>query len=183
MPIYEFYCADCHTVYSFFSARVAPEARPACPRCGRPELPRRPSRFATLSARGGAEGAEEEESSGAIEDRLFRQVDEERLEKAFEAMAAELGDLEAAEGGAEPDPRRMSRALRRFTELTGLEAGPKMREMLDRLERGEDPERLEADFGTGEDGDDELAEFFQLRRELAGARRRRPRVDETLYFL
>lgn len=180
MPIYEFYCADCHTVFSFFSARVAPEARPACPRCGRPELPRRPSRFATLSPRA---GAEEEESSGGIEDQLFGQVDEDRLERAFDAMAAEFGELEAGAEGAEPDPRRMSRALRRFTELTGLEAGPKMREMLDRLERGEDPERLEADFGSGEDGDDDLAEFFQLRRKLAAARSRSPRVDETLYFL
>jgi hypothetical protein len=158
---------------------VAPDARPACPRCGRPELPRRPSRFATLSARASGE----DESTGGIEDQLFGQVDEERLERAFEAMASEFEGLEAGEGGAEPDPRQMSRALRRFTELTGLEAGPKMREMLDRLERGEDPERLEADLGTGTDGDDDLAEFFQLRSKLAAAHARKPKVDETLYFL
>lgn len=179
MPIYEFYCADCHTVFSFFSARVAPAAQPACPRCGRPELPRRPSRFATLSPR----AATEEEGSGGIEEQLFGQLDEERLERAFEAMASEFEGLEAAGEGAEPDPRQMSRALRRFTELTGLEAGPKMREMLDRLERGEDPESLEADLGTGEDGDDDLAEFFRLRSKLAAARARRPKVDETLHFL
>lgn len=179
MPIYEFYCADCHTVFSFFSARVAPDARPSCPRCGRPELPRRPSRFATLSAR----GAGEDEGTGGIEDQLFGQVDEERLERAFEAMASEFEGLESGGEGAEPDPRQMSRALRRFTDLTGLEAGPRMREMLDRLERGEDPEALEADLGTGEDGDDDLAEFFQLRSKLAAARSRRPKVDETLYFL
>lgn len=180
MPIYEFYCADCHTVFSFFSARVAPDARPACPRCGRPELPRRPSRFATLSARPGAEEGE----PGGIEEQLFGQVDEERLERAFEAMASEFEGLEGSgEGDAEPDPRQLSRALRRFTELTGLEAGPKMREMLDRLERGEDPETLEADLGTGEDGDEDLAEFFQLRSKLAAARSRKPKVDETLHFL
>jgi putative FmdB family regulatory protein len=179
VPIYEFYCADCHTVFSFFSARVAPEARPTCPRCGRPELPRRPSRFATISAR----AATEPEGAGGIEDPLFGQVDEERLEHAFEAMASEFEGLEAGGEGAEPDPRQMSRALRRFTELTGLEAGPKMRDMLDRLERGEDPESLEADLGTGEAGDEDLAEFFQLRSKLAAARSHRPKVDETLYFL
>jgi putative FmdB family regulatory protein len=179
VPIYEFYCADCHTVFSFFSARVAPEARPACPRCGRPELPRRPSRFATISARGPGE----EEGTGGLEDQLFGQVDEARLERAFEAMATEFEGLEAGGEESEPDPRQMSRALRRFTELTGLEAGPRMREMLDRLERGEDPEALEADLGTGEDGDDDLAEFFQLRSKLAAARSRRPEVDETLHFL
>lgn len=180
MPIYEFYCADCHTVFSFFSARVVPDARPACPRCGRQELPRRPSRFATLSTR----SSTDRDETGGIEDQLFGQVDEERLERAFEAMASEFEALEAGgEADADPDPRQLSRALRRFTELTGLEAGPKMREMLDRLERGEDPESLEADLGTGEDGDEDLAEFFQLRSKLAAARSRRPKVDETLHFL
>ena len=35
MPIYEFYCRDCHRVYSFLSRSVAPDRRPPCPKCGR----------------------------------------------------------------------------------------------------------------------------------------------------
>jgi putative FmdB family regulatory protein len=175
MPIYEFYCADCHTVFSFFSARVAPEARPACPRCGRPELPRRPSRFATPRP-----GRAEPEAEDADLDPLAG-VDDERLERAFESMASEF---EGLDDSAQPDPRQLSRVLRRFTELTGLEAGPKLRDVLDRLERGEDPESLEGEMAGGEDAaDGDLAEFFRLRSRVLERRAARPRVDETLHFL
>ncbi|KAB2958284.1 MAG: zinc ribbon domain-containing protein [Thermoanaerobaculia bacterium] len=176
VPIYEFYCAACHTVFSFFSARVAPEARPACPKCGAPELPRRPSRFATLSS-----GRPEGEDEGA--DDLLAGVDEGRLEQAFAAMAGEFEALTGGPEGAEPDPRQLSRALRRFTELTGLEAGPRLREVFSRLERGDDPETLESELGDGAEGDEDLAEFFRLRSTVLGTRSRRPRVDETLHFL
>ena len=176
MPIYEFFCADCNTVFSFFSATVAPEARPACPRCGRPELPRRPSRFA--APRGGRAPADEGEESDALAG-----LDDQQLERAFESMASEF---ESLDGAAEPDPRQLARTLRRFTELTGLEAGPKLHDLLSRLERGEDPEALESELGgeAGAEGaEDDLAEFFKLRRKLLGRDSGRPLVDETLYFL
>jgi len=172
MPIYEFYCPDCHTVFSFFSATVDTAARPACPKCGRPDLGRRPSRFATLSA-----GRAEEGEADA--DDPFAGVDEARMERAMEELGAEF---EGMGDDAEPDPRQMSRLLRRFSEVTGLEAGPKLREMLDRLERGEDPEALEAEMG-GDEGDDDLSDFFALKKRLAGGRAARPKVDETLHFL
>jgi putative FmdB family regulatory protein len=174
MPIYEFYCPDCHTVYSFFSAAVNTEARPDCPKCGRKALARRPSRFATVKL----SGADDTEADA---DDPFAGVDEERMERAMEALGAEF---EGMDENAEPDPREMSRMLRRFSEITGLEAGPKLREMLARLERGEDPESLEDELGGGEGDDEEdLSEFFALKKKLAGARSPRPRVDETLYFL
>jgi putative FmdB family regulatory protein len=175
LPIYEFYCVACHTVFSFFSARVAPEARPACPRCGRPKLPRRPSRFATLRP-GRSESGEEAEDLDPLAG-----VDDARLERAFESMASEF---ESLDGAAQPDPRQLSRVLRRFTELTGLEAGPKLRDVLDRLERGEDPEALEGEMAGGEDSaDEDLSEFFRLKSKVLARRAARPRVDETLHFL
>jgi putative FmdB family regulatory protein len=173
MPIYEFYCPDCNTVYSFFSARIDTEARPACPKCGRTGLGRRPSRFATLKP-----GRAEESESDA--DDPFAGIDEERMERAAEAMA---GEFEGMDDNAEPDPRQMSRMLRRFTELTGLEAGPKLNDMLARLERGEDPEALESEMGDGGEGDDDLSELFALKKKLLASRAPRPKVDETLYFL
>lgn len=172
MPIYEFYCPDCHTVYSFFSAGVNTTARPDCPKCGRPELSRRPSRFATVAA-----GRAEESESDA--DDPFAGVDEARMERAMEALGSEFEGLDE---NAEPDPRQMSRLLRRFSEITGLEAGPKLREMLDRLERGEDPEALEEAMG-GDEGDEDLSELFALKKRLAGGRAARPKVDDTLHFL
>jgi len=173
MPIYEFYCPDCHTVYSFFSAGIDTEARPDCPKCGHLQLGRRPSRFATVKL-GGSDDADLDA------DDPFAGVDEERMERAMEALGAEF---EGMDENAEPSPREMSHMLRRFSEITGLEAGPKLQEMLARLERGDDPEALEEEFGSGDEGDEDLSEFFALKRKITGVRSARPKVDETLYFL
>ena len=40
MPIYEFYCPDCNTLFNFFSSRINTEKKPDCPKCGRKELDR-----------------------------------------------------------------------------------------------------------------------------------------------
>jgi putative FmdB family regulatory protein len=172
MPIYEFFCPDCFTVYNFFSATIDTVVRPDCPRCGRKELERRPSRFATLK---GGKGDDE----GADENDPFAGMDEERMEQAMMSLGSEF---EGMDENAEPDPRQLSRMLRKFTEVTGLEAGPRLQEMMTRLERGDDPDALEDELGGGE-GDDDLADFFALKKKLLGARNRRPKVDETLYFL
>jgi putative FmdB family regulatory protein len=167
MPIYEFYCHGCHTVFSFFSARVTTEARPACPRCGSGELPRRPSRFATLKHSG-----EEAELSDP-----FAGLDDARLEGAMESLMAEAGGLED-----EQDPRAMARLMRRFSHLSGLEMGDRMEEFVARLETGEDPEALEKEVEAVGD-DEDLAGFFKLKKAFHEGRRKRPEVDEELYFL
>ena len=43
MPIYEFYCASCHTVFNFLSKRINTDGTPACPKCGRPNSSVSPS--------------------------------------------------------------------------------------------------------------------------------------------
>jgi len=63
-----------------------------------------------------------------------------------------------------------------------------MDEMLRRLEAGEDPESLEDDLGDAfdegdaEEGADPLADLFRRKR-ASRRRRKRPKVDEELYFL
>ncbi len=169
MPIYEFYCPDCHTVFSFFSAAVDTAASPACPRCQRPRLGRKPSSFAMLrktAERGG-------EEPGELPD-----LDDEKMAGAMEAALAGMPE------GAEEDPRQMARLLRQFGAAAGMELGPRMEEMVARLEAGEDPEALESELDDGEadDGEGSLADFFQARR-ASRARRTKPRVDRELYFL
>jgi putative FmdB family regulatory protein len=173
VPIYEFYCPRCHLLLNFFSAQVDTAARPDCPRCGEPRLERRPARFATLK-RGGESGDEGDE------DNPFPGMDEGRLEQAMESMAGELEGM-----GDDEDPRQMARFFRRFGEVSGMKLGPRMEEMLQRLERGEDPEALDEEMGGGEgEGDEgEMAEWFQLKETAKRLRRRKPPVDETLYFL
>ena len=182
MPIYEFYCPACNTLFNFFSSRIDTESRPPCPRCGGERLERKPARFAAITRSGGGEEGGDEEAFAGLG------VDEERLGAAFEAAIAE------AEGGAEADdPRQVARIFRRIGETTGLEPGPAMEEMLGRLEAGDDPDRLEEEMGGalagdedgegggGEGGGDPLADLF--RRKRSTARRRAPKRDEELYFL
>lgn len=177
MPIYELYCADCDTLFNFFSSRIDTTTRPTCPRCKARQLERRPARFATITRAAGAGG---EEAAG---DDPFRElgIDEERLGGAFESAMAELDTA----GGDAEDPRQVARLFRRIGESAGLEPGPQMEEMLRRLEAGEDPDALEEDMGDAFDGEggeegDPLAELFRKKRATGG--RRRPKRDEELYF-
>lgn len=171
MPIYEFFCPDCNTLYNFFSSRIDTAARPDCPRCERPRLERRPARFAAITRSAGGDDDFGDDFAGDL--------DEERLGAAFESV---VGEMEA--GGADPDdPRQMAGMLRRVGAAAGLEPGPKLEEMLHRLEAGDDPEGLEEEMDgalDGGDGDDPLAELFRRKR---SSRPRRPRVDDELYFL
>jgi putative FmdB family regulatory protein len=168
MPIYEFYCIDCHTIFNFLSSTVNTEARPACPRCGRPELERKPSRFATV--RGGGESEPETDETDP-----FGHLDDEKMEGAMASLA---GEMEGLGDDENPDPRQLARFLRRFGETTGLEPGPKLQEMLAKLDAGADPDSLD-------DENADLSELFQVKKKEAAARARsrRPAVDETLYFL
>ena len=173
MPIYEFYCDRCNMLFNFMSHRIDTTSRPACPRCGRPELERRPARFATLRRTGGGE------AEGGDEDNPFPGLDESRLEQAMEAMGGELEQM-----GDDEDPRQMARFFRRFGDVAGMKLGPRMEEMLGRLERGEDPDALEEEMGGGEEPDEgEMEEWFQLKETAQRLRRRRPRLDDQLYFL
>ncbi|MCL1921947.1 MAG: zinc ribbon domain-containing protein, partial [Kiritimatiellaeota bacterium] len=47
MPLYEFYCEPCHTVFTFRAMRVDTETRPSCPVCKAP-LKREVSTFAHI---------------------------------------------------------------------------------------------------------------------------------------
>jgi len=192
MPIYEFYCPDCHTVFSFFSSRIDTAVKPACPQCGRPELGRRPSRFAALSGtKTGGAGGPGSDIEGDENDPLAG-LDEERMAGVMESLA---GEMEGMDESAQQDPKQLAQFLARFQEATGLEAGPKMEEMLARLKEGADMDELEAEMGgagpEGEDGGyggegggepDDFSDFFRAKR-AAAARRKAPRVDETLHFL
>lgn len=170
MPIYELYCADCHTLFDFFSSRVDTETTPGCPRC-RGSLVRKPAVFATLSRRArpaDGEGGEAEILAG---------LDEERLEGALESVMAE-----AETTGENEDPRQMARLLRRFGEAAGLEPGGRMEEILARLEAGEDPDQLEEEMGADLDGEEaDLTDLFRRKRAAARAARR-PRKDPELHF-
>ena len=165
MPIYEFYCSDCHVLFSFLSRAVNTTKRPACPRCARPRLERKASLFAI--SKGRAENADDE----------FPDLDDSRMERAMEQMARE------ADGINEYDPRAMAGLMRKFYDGAGLELGPGMQEAIRRLEAGEDPDKIEAELGDSLEHEDPLLGSAGPRIKNLRRRMRPPAVDRTLYEL
>lgn len=167
MPIYEFYCADCHRIYRFLSRRVDTAKRPSCPRCGSAKLERRVSTFAVSRGR---ERPEEPD--------LLDNVDEAALERAMMEMAGEAENID------EDDPRQAAQLMRRMFQATGLPMGDAMQEMLGRMEAGEDPEALEEEYGDLLDEDPFLGaeEGATGGRRIERLRRRLPpNVDPELH--
>lgn len=160
MPIYEFYCQPCNTIFSFFSRGINTNASPACPRCnGR--LQRRMSTFACIGK------AEENNEVGDLP------LDEARLTAAMGKLAAEAETLN------EDDPKQAANLMRKFTEMAGVKLGDGMQEAIRRLEAGEDPESIEADMGDVLEQEDPFAP------ETGKAKKQRaqPLRDATLYEL
>lgn len=137
MPIYEFLCGPCNTIFSFHSFRVNPDKTPVCPRCGAGDLRRVPSRFGVAATRKSVDDAGSKPAGPGGEDAL----DDPRMERELMKLASELESMD------ENDPRQMAAAVRRMTEIAGEPVTPAMEEMIRRLESGEDPERVEEDLG------------------------------------
>ena len=174
MPIYEFYCSDCHRIFSFLSRSVNTAKQPACPRCGRAALTRRVSSFAI------SKGRKEEEAppAGADLPGLPPGMDEARLEQAMATLTRE------AEGMNEEDPRQGAQLMRRLFEATGMPVGSGMEEALRRMESGEDPEKIEEEMGdVMEDPLGPAEPANEGARALRGLRRRvlAPSVDPELH--
>ncbi len=165
MPIYEFYCKQCHTMYNFLSRRVNTETIPLCPTCQTATLQRQVSMFATISSR---------KDEGATEDNM-PPLDDAAMEKAMGMLAHEAEQIN------EDDPRQAAALMRKLSDATGLKMGGAMEEALNRLERGEDPDQIEAEMGDLLEAEDPFDLAAKGRK--AGRRAARPKVDETLYEL
>ncbi len=164
MPIYEFYCEECNTIYNFLSRSVNTEKRPPCPGCGKDSLDRRMSGFAVISG-----GKTEEEPSGPD----MPPIDEAKMERAVEKLASE------AEGIDEKDPRAAARLMRKFSDMTGLQYGESMEQALGRMEDGDDPEKIESEMGDLLEGDEEP---FVMPEKRSGKKRHpTPKRDDHLY--
>ncbi len=175
MPIYEFYCPQNHKIYSFFAR--SSELRDRVPRCpDNPDYPmrKRVSGFAVT-------GRAKESGEGDAGD-----FDDPRLEAAMEQMEREFSGIDEDN----PDPRQLAHLMRRMSDLTGEKLPDAMKEMVERMEKGEDPEKLEEEYGDlldeaeGMDGVDGggAAEGLGAGAVARALRRRRePARDPVLY--
>jgi len=164
MPIYEFFCSDCNMIFNFFSRSINTRKKPKCPKCKKKSLSRQMSVFAVT-------GAASEES-----DMDDFPIDEGKMEKAMQLMAREADQMN------EDDPRQAADMMRKLTDVTGMELGAGMQEALSRMERGEDPEKIEAEMGNLLEDEDPFV-IPGKKGKADPAQRPSPVRDDTLYDL
>ena len=174
MPIYEYYSADTHKIYSFYARRlIGGDVVPKCPDGAGKKMERVLSPFAIT---GRAKEKSEEPGGESMPDFDPRQ------EAEMMKLAGEMTGMDEQN----PDPRQLGRLMRRMMDITGDKMPEPMLEMLARMEKGEDPEKLEAEYGDVLD-DDSMSDFQMGKGEgeksSVGTLRRRlpPRRDPTLY--
>ena len=161
MPIYEFYCENCNTIFNFFTKTITIKKQPICPRC-QGELRRQVSIFSCV---------EKSKQEKTLED---LPIDESKLEKAMSKLTTEAERLN------EEDPRQAANLMRKFSEMTGVKLGDGMNEALRRMESGEDPEKIEAEIGDILENEDPFLPSGT--KEIKGkAKKKEPLRDETLY--
>ncbi len=165
MPVYEFYCPDCHMLFNFLSRRINTAKKPDCPKCGRKGLERQVSIFAISKNR-------------QEEDDFMPDIDESKLEQAMMSMASEIENID------EDDPRQAAAVMRKLMSATGMDIGGPMEEAISRMEAGEDPDKIEEEMGDLLEGDD-LFKNMGKGSGLRNLRKKylRPSVDDTLYEL
>lgn len=161
MPIYEFYCGRCNTIFNFYSKSINTTKQPTCPKCREVKLKRFLSSFSVL--REGPEGNNEEPLP----------FDEEKMEKAIGMLARD------AENINEDDPKQAAKLMRRLSEMTGLNMRGGVKEAIERMEAGEDPEKIEEEMGDILEEDPFALPGKKVVREKSEA----PFKDETLYEL
>ena len=174
MPIYEYYSADTHKIYSFYARKlIGADVVPRCPDGTEKKMERLLSPFAIT---GRAKEKSEEPAGEGMPDLDPRQ------EAEMMKLAGEMSGMDEEH----PDPRQLGRLMRRMMDITGEKMPEPMLEMLARMEKGEDPEKLEAEYGDVLD-DNSMGEFGAVKNEGeksgVGSLRRRlpPRRDPTLY--
>jgi len=165
MPIYEFFCSRCNTIFNFYSKAVNTSKRPDCPKCKSPKLARRMSSFAFTGRA---------KEPGDTDDLPF---DESKMEQAMNMLAGQVDKID------ENDPKQAANLMRKLTEMTGMELNPKMQEALTRMEKGEDPEQVEAEMGDLLDEDEDPFILPGKKGRGSGIKRPAPKRDETLYDL
>lgn len=164
MPIYEFYCEQCNTIYKFFSRTVNTEKIPACPKCKNIKLQKRVSTFATISGSG----------SGDEDGADIPGLDESKMERAMAMLERE------AQGINEDDPKQAAQLMRKLSAAAGLKMSAGMEEALSRMEKGEDPDQIEQEMGDLLENEDPF--IINAMRKTA-AKKPKPKIDDQLYDL
>jgi putative FmdB family regulatory protein len=145
MPIYEFACPQCRRIYSFLSKRVQQDRDPVCPKCGSKKMVKQMSGFAMLK------GVAEPSAPADLgpDGEPMPDIDEGKMERVMSELERDMGHLD------ENNPRHVAHMMKKMKEVLPEGTVPKELDVaIRRLEKGEDPEKVEADMG------DVLSEFM-----------------------
>lgn len=165
MPIYEFFSPDTNKVYSFLARSLSQRDKvPRCPDRPGARMERVISRFAVTGR------AEEKQASPA-------DAADPQMERVMAEMQREMAGIDESN----PDPRALGRMMRKMTEATGQPMPKEMEQMIRRMEAGEDPEKLEEEFGDAFEGMDMPGEEEAGDPGTARPTRRQPVRDPALY--
>ena len=134
MPIYEYRCQTCGKKQSVFwrSLSSVNESGLTCARCASPKLVRLMSKVRVVRSASTTSAS----SDGGVS------------EGGDDAMMNEMAGLD------ENDPRSMARFMRKMAQESGEDMGPEFNEVVGRLEKGEDPEKIEQSMGDLFGGDE-----------------------------
>jgi len=101
-------------------------------------------------------------------------IDEAKMEKAMDMLARDADKID------ENDPRQAAALMRKLSEAAGLGLSSGMEDALSRLEKGEDPDKIEEEIDDLLEDEDP---FILKGKRRKGNRRSKPQVDEKLYDL
>ncbi|MEO0794192.1 MAG: cytochrome C [Verrucomicrobiota bacterium] len=144
MPFYEFYCPTNHTVYTFFARSFKHAGSvPRCPDDPEAPMQKQISQFSFVKALG-------VEGDPALDDAKY---DDPRYENAINELEREFQGMDENN----LDPQQLGHLMRKVSEVTGQRLPGSLEEMAKRLEKGEDPEALEDEYGDNEEEFDPMA--------------------------
>jgi putative FmdB family regulatory protein len=139
MPIYEFACPKCRVIFNFLSKRINPDRLPVCPKCGNKRMSKQMSGFAM--PRGLKESAAPAGDAGD-DDMAMPNFDDPRVARAMNEMERDMASLD------ENNPKHMAHMMRKMKDIMPAGSIPKELDVaINRLEAGEDPDKIEADMG------------------------------------
>jgi len=173
MPIYEFFSPQANKIYSFYARSLAMSGKtPRCPDNPKYKMERMVSSFSVTGRAKEEKGGDDPEAG----------MDDPRMERAMAEMEREFAGMDESN----PDPRQLARMMRKMSDLTGEKMPETMEEMIQRMEKGEDPEKLEEEYGDALEDFDPGAGGGESEglKDAVGklrARRARPQRDPTLY--
>jgi len=163
MPIYEFYCNKCNTVYHFFSKTVNTSKTPDCPNCNNIKLVRQLSSFSI---------------SKNIEnnDSFDIPFDESKINNAMAMLSKEVESID------DNNPKQAADLMQKMSDMTGMPLSKNMEEAIQRIASGEDPDKVEADMEDALTNEEPFAlnknKYIKNNMFIQP-----PRIDEKLYDL